>query len=86
MPTVTAGTVAIVAMADRVCDGAVGTDVAGAVVGAIVPLLDVAVVVVVEVAGAVAACESLGTALAVTGVLVGGAVVLATGKNSHIAS
>ena len=71
---------------DSVCDGAVDTGVVGAVVGAMVPLLNVADVVVVEVAGAVAACESLGTTPAVTSVLVGVALVFATGKNSHIAS
>ena len=72
--------------ADSVCVGAVDTGDAGAVVGAVVPLLDVGVVVGAEVVGAVAACESLGTAPAVTSVLVGDALVFATGKNWHIAS
>ena len=86
MPAITTGAVAIDVVADSVCDGAVDPDVAGALVVAVVPLLDVSVVVVAEVVGAVAACESLGTTLAVTGVLVGGAFVFATGKNWHIAS
>ena len=71
---------------DSVCDGAVDTGVVGAVGGAAVSLLDVAVVEVTEVGGAVAACELLGTAPAVTIVLVGDASVFATGKNWHIAS
>ncbi len=86
MPTITTDAVATVVVVDRVCDGAVHSDVAGAVVASVVPLLDVAVVAAAEVAGAVVACESLGTTPAVTGVLADGAVVLATGKNSHIAS
>ena len=86
LPMITTGAVAIVAVTDSVCDGAVDSDVAGAVVGAVVPLLDVVVVAAVEVAGGVIAWELLGTTLAVTGGPVGGVVVLATGKNSHIAS
>ena len=70
---------------DSVCDGAVDTGAAGAVGGAAVSLPDVAVVGVTEVGGAVAACELLGTAPAVTIVLVGDASVFATGKNWHIA-
>ena len=73
-------------VADSVCDGAVDTGVAEAEVGAVVPLLGVAIVVEAEVVGAVAACESLGTTPAVTSVLVGDVLVFATGKNSHIAS
>ena len=60
--------------------------VAGAAVGTVVPLLAVVVVVEAEDVGAVAACELLGTAPAVTSVLVGDVLVFATGKNSHIVS
>ena len=69
-----------------VCDGAVDSGVAGAGVGAVVPLLAVAVVVGAEVVDVVAAYESLGTTPAVTSVLVGDMLVFATGKNSHIVS
>ncbi len=73
-------------VADSVCDGAVDIGVAGGEVGAGVPLLDVVFVVGAEDVGAVAAGESLGTMPAVTSVLVGDALVFATGKNWHIAS
>ena len=71
---------------DNVCDGDVDSGVVGAVGGAMVPLLGVADVEVVEIAGAVAACESLGTTPVVISALLDGALAFATGKNSHIAS
>ncbi len=73
-------------MVDSGSDGAVYIRVAGAVVEAVFPLLDVVVAIVSEVAGAVAACESLGTATAVTSTLVDDVLFFVSWKNSHIAS